>query len=42
MRRTIGVTFERDGRHSDHWTNGQPLFYIVIFRLAFSQALSQR
>src|SRR6476661_4535062 len=38
--RAIGITFKGNGGHRDDRTFGQPLFQIVIFRLAFSQALS--
>ena len=34
----IGITFKGDGGHGDDRTFGKPLFQIVIFRLAFSQA----
>ena len=36
MRRTIGITFKRNGGHSDDGSFGKPLFQVVIFRLAFS------
>ena len=35
---TIGVTFKGDGRYGDDRACSKPLFQIVIFRLAFSQA----
>jgi len=35
---TIGVTFKGNGWHGDDRAFGKPLFQIVIFRLAFSQA----
>ena len=35
---TIGITFKGNGGHGDDRTFGQPLFQIVVFRLAFSQA----
>src|SRR5918994_1927677 len=35
---TIGITFKGNGRHGDDRTFGKPLFQIVIFRFAFSQA----
>ncbi len=35
---TIGVTFKGNGWHGDDPAFGKPLFQIVIFRLAFSQA----
>ena len=38
VRRTIGIAFKGDGGHGDDRTFGKPLFQIVIFRLAFSQA----
>ena len=37
VRRAVGVAFQRDGRHGDDRECGEPLFQIVIFRLAFSQ-----
>ena len=36
--RAIGITFKGNGGHGDDRTFGKPLFQIVIFRLAFSQA----
>src|SRR5215203_2460096 len=35
---TIGITFKGNGGHGDDRTFGKPLFQIVIFRFAFSQA----
>src|SRR5215218_7956577 len=35
---TIGITFKGNGGHGDDRTFGMPLFQIVIFRFAFSQA----
>src|SRR6202158_3543274 len=35
---TIGITLHGNGGHGDHRTFAKPLFQIVIFRLAFSQA----
>jgi hypothetical protein len=37
MRRTVGITFERDGGNSDDRTFGEPLFQIVICPLAVRQ-----
>src|SRR6266545_3741753 len=34
MRRAVGVAFEGDGGHADGRGFGQPLFQIVVFRLA--------
>jgi hypothetical protein len=36
--RTIGITLQRDGGHSDDGPCGQLLFKLVIVPLAFSQA----
>src|SRR5262245_42585905 len=38
MWRTIGIAFKRDGGHSNDRRFGQPLFKLVILRLAFSQS----
>ena len=38
MRRPIGITFKGDCRHCDDRALGEPLFQIVVTRLAFSQA----
>src|SRR4051795_5230643 len=38
VRRTIRIPFQGDGRDRDDRKFGKPLFQIVIFRLAFSQA----
>ena len=38
MRRAVGVAFQRDGRHGDDRTCGEPLFQLVIPRLARRQA----
>ena len=38
MRRAVGIALERDGRHRDDRAFGEPLFQIVIFRLAFGEA----
>src|SRR5437660_11803051 len=35
---TIGIAFKRNSGHGDVRTFGEPLFQIVIFRLAFSQS----
>src|ERR671921_1915926 len=35
---SIGITFKGNGGHGDDRTFGKPLFQIVIFRFAFSQA----
>ena len=35
---TVGITFKGDGRYGDDRACSKPLFQIVIFRLAFSQA----
>ena len=34
----VGITFQRNGGHGDDRARGKPLFQIVIFRLALSQA----
>lgn len=38
MRRAIGVTFHRDGRHGDVRRLGQSLFQCLILRFALDQA----
>ena len=38
VRCTVGIAFKGDGGHSDDRHFGKPLFQIVIFRLALSQA----
>ena len=34
----IGIAFKRNRGHGDVWTCGEPLFQIVILRLAFGQS----
>ena len=38
MRRAVGITLKRDRRHGDDGSLGEPLFQLVIFRLAVGQA----
>src|SRR4051812_7499349 len=38
MRRTVGVTLQRDSRHVDQGKLGKALFQIVILRLPLGQA----
>ena len=38
MRRAVGIAFERDRRHGDHRACREPLFQLVILRLALGQA----
>jgi hypothetical protein len=38
VRCSIGIPFQRDGRHSNHWTIGKPLFPIIVLRFTLSQA----
>ena len=37
MWRTVGITFESDGGHANHWRLGKTSFQFVVFRLAGSQ-----
>src|SRR4051812_38347020 len=38
VRRPIGIAFKGDGGHGDDRSLGEPLFQIVVLRLAFRQA----
>ena len=38
VRRTVGVTFERDGGHRDDWTHGELLLQFVVPGLAWRQS----
>ena len=35
--RAVGVTFENDCGHCDHWACSELLFILIVFRLAFSK-----
>jgi hypothetical protein len=38
VRGSVGIAFERDCRHADHRSLGQPLLQLVVLRFAFGQA----
>jgi hypothetical protein len=38
MGRTVGITLEGDGGHSDDGCFGEPLLQVEVFKLAVSQS----
>ena len=42
MRGAVGVTFEGDGRHSDHRPVGELLFQLLVVGLAVGHPSRQR